>query len=121
MMGGDLLEVDGNSLQIRDRIIEVLDWIVDLRERVPECGFDELVNQWDDWVLPLKSSEFSPQAFTLEEVAAIRCVDGAMDAFANVTPPSIPDIQATLELAQWSKVVAATEMALGIMRRDGQH
>lgn len=107
------------ALQIRDRIIEVLDWIVDSRTRVPECGFDELVNQWADWALPLRSSEFTLQAFTLDEVAAIRCVDDAMAAFAKATPHSIPNTEATVEQAEWSKVAAMAAVALRIMRKHG--
>jgi len=107
------------ALQIRDRIIEVLDWIVDSRTRVPECGFDELVNQWDDWVLPLRSSGFSPQAFTLEEVAAVRCVDDALDAFSKATTHSIPDTEGTLTQTEWSNVEETAEVALKTMRKHG--
>jgi len=107
-------------LKIRDRIIEVLEWIVDSRTRVPECGFDELINQWDDWVLPLRSSGFSPQASTLVEVAAVRCVDDELDAFSKATPHSIPDTKATLTQAEWGKVVETAEVALRSMRKHGR-
>lgn len=85
-------------VRIRDRIIEVMDLIADSRTKVPDGGFDELINSWDDWVLPLKYKELPPQVFTQEEVADILNVADAIAEFGRITPRSIPN---TVETLHW--------------------
>ena len=98
--------------RIRERIIDVLEWIVDSRTKIPDCGFNGLVNLWDDWLHPFRQTEFSQQGFSIEEIAGIRRVDELLEAFCLVMPQSIPDTQATLRKEEWVQVTVAAEQAL---------
>jgi hypothetical protein len=104
---------------MRDRIIETLEWAVESREKVPACGFDELINSWDDFVLPFKDTEFPSQIFSAEEVAAIRRVDEAVAAFCNATPQCIPDTDATLQKDEWINLTVVAGYALSEMMKRG--
>jgi len=99
-------------------MIEVLDWIADSRTKVPDCGFGELINLWDDWVLPLKGTELPLQVFTQEEVSCIWRVADAIEEFCRETSESIPDTLEILQLGAWCRVVEAAESALVAMNGE---
>lgn len=81
--------------RIRNRIIENLEWIVDTGRGVPQFGFNELINSWDDWAGPVWDENRFPQAvFSRDEIRAIHAVSLAIAAFADETSQSIPDIDA---------------------------
>jgi hypothetical protein len=44
--------------RIRNRIIEMLEWIVDSECIPPELGMNELINSWADWVPGLPAADY---------------------------------------------------------------
>jgi len=81
--------------------METLEWIAVSRTKVPTCGFDELINLLDDFVLPFRDTEFPSQIFSADEIIAIRRVDEAVTVFCSATPQYIPDTQDTLQKGEW--------------------
>lgn len=107
--------------RIRNRIIETLEHIVAGEHKVPDYGFDELVNDWDDYArLELLNDEFASPVYTATEVDLIRGVTMAVDAMCSVTPQSISNDDATLALPEWKQVVATTQAALNEMLKRGK-
>jgi hypothetical protein len=107
--------------RVRNRIIEMLEWLLACEHTPPEPGMDALINFWDDWVSsPFDPRYFLPPVFTGTEQALICQVSRAIDAFCDATPASITDVQAALKLPEWAAVIAAVRPALLIMTARGR-
>lgn len=107
--------------RIRNRIIETLEIIVESEVSVPAYGFDELVNDWDDYVrIEMPDDEFPTPVYTATEIALMRDVTRAVDALSKATPQSIPNDDATLALPEWGQLVATAQNALGEMLKRGK-
>lgn len=113
-----MTDLQATSL-MRDRIIEILEWMVESHKKVPSCGFDGLINFWDDFVLPFKDTEFPSQIFSVAEAAAICRVDEAVVVFCNATPQCIPDTENTLQSAEWTNVTMVADYALSEVIKSG--
>lgn len=98
--------------RIRNRIIEMLEWIIESENKVPTLGFDELINAWEDWVSsPLQKDAFPVPVYTAAENDRLREVSFALDALCNATPTSITDDVAVLALPEWVVVVETARNA----------
>lgn len=105
--------------RIRNRLIEVLGWIVDARADVPACGFDELVNSWNDWA-PIEVDDLPHQVFTPTEIAGIRSVGEAIEGFCAATPSSVPNTLEIVRLHEWIRVTAIAGQTLNEMIKRGK-
>jgi hypothetical protein len=105
--------------RIRNRIIEMLEWILESEQKTPILGFNELINSWEDWVSsPLREDEFPMPVYTAGESHRLREVSSAVDTLCNATPPSITDDAAVLSLPEWALVVEAARNAYAeLMKR----
>lgn len=107
--------------RIRNRIIEMLEWIVECESTPPELGMNELVNAWEDWVpIPLMEHYFNGPVFTEEEENLIREVSFQMNAFCDKTPKTIRDDIASIRLPEWSKVIVASKLTHVVMLQRGR-
>jgi hypothetical protein len=107
--------------RIRNRIIEVLEWIVGSERAVPELGFDELVNSWEDWTDFSKDESHFPSAvFTRGEVFQITNVSAQIASLCKATPQSIPDTLPTLQSQPWAAVVTSAKAALSELNKRGR-
>jgi hypothetical protein len=105
--------------RIRNRVIEMLDWLIEFEPMPSELGMNELVNSWEDWVpSPLPEQYFPEPVFASSEERLIRRVSIAIDSFCIATPQSIEDERAAIGLPQWAAVVeAATAAKIELLRR----
>jgi hypothetical protein len=107
--------------RIRNRIIELLEQLVECETSPPELGMNELINSWDDWVpSPLVEGYFPPPVFTNSEQNVIRRTSVAIDEFCEVTPKSIEDDRAVLRLPRWALVIETSKLALSTMMERGK-
>ena len=107
--------------RIRNRIIEMLEWIIDSENRAPTVGFDELINSWEDWVSsPLQTDAFPPPVYTPAEGERLRDVSLAVDELCNATPTSITGDVAVLALPEWVAVVETARTAHGELMMRGR-
>ena len=107
--------------RIRNRIIEMLEWIIESENQAPTLGFDELINSWEDWVSsPPQENAFPVPVYTAAESDRLRKVCLALDAFCNATPTSITADVAVLALPEWMTVVESARNAHAeLMMREG--
>lgn len=92
--------------RIRNRIIEMLERIIESEKKAPTLGFDELINSWEDWVSsPPQKDEFPVPVYTAAESDRLREVSLAVDALCKATPTSITDDVGALVLPEWTVVV----------------
>ena len=106
--------------RIRNRIIEMLEWIIECESTPPEGGMNELINSWEDWVpLPTIQGYFPSPVFTSNEDSLLSSVSDAIDKFCEVTPKSIEDDLKVLSLPQWTGVILAAKEALAVMQKRG--
>lgn len=107
--------------RIRNRVVEILDWISECESTPPDLGMNELINSWEDWVpSPLPESYFPEPVFTPEEERLIRNVSSTIDTFCDATPKFIQDELSALRLPQWVAVVIAAKAAHIEMMKRGQ-
>ncbi|MDR2128957.1 MAG: hypothetical protein LBP52_07820 [Burkholderiaceae bacterium] len=107
--------------RVRNRIIEMLEWLVECETTPPDCGMDELINGWEDWVpAPFEPGLYLPPVFTEAEQELICRVSRAVDVFCDATPKSITDARAAIQLPQWAAVIAAARSALLVMLERGR-
>ena len=107
--------------RVRNRIIEMLEWLVECESTPPDLGMNELINCWEDWVpIPAPTDFFSPPVFTSTENAQLHAVSQALDAFCIATPPSIQDGVKAISLPEWAAVISAAKVALNTMMQRGK-
>lgn len=107
--------------RIRNRVIEMLDWLVECETTPPDLGMNELVNCWEDWVPShLPENYFPEPVFAPEEERLIRDVSLTMDAFCDATLKIIQADVATLRLPQWAAVVTTAKAASIAMMKRGR-
>lgn len=107
--------------RIRNRLFEYLEIVVASESSSPSCGLNELISQWEDWILhPLSAESFQPPTFTAEESKALRKVDSAWNAFCKVTPKIIVDESATICLPEWITFVTMSRLALDVLKVRGK-
>jgi hypothetical protein len=107
--------------RVRNRIIEMLEWLVECESTPPNLGMNELINCWEDWVpSPFEPDYFPPPVFTEAEQELIRQVSRAVDTFCCVTPKSITDERAALKLPQWAAIIMTARSALLVMAARGR-
>jgi hypothetical protein len=104
--------------RIRNRLIEVLGWIVDSRANVPDCGFDELINLWTDWA-PLHDQDMPREIYTSAEISGVRSVREAIERFCLATLSSVPNTIETTRLAEWVMVTEVARRSLEEMSKRG--
>jgi hypothetical protein len=115
--------------RVRNRIIEVLEWILGGESTPPEGGVNTPLNFWydfmppvppDDLQLELVQDYFSPPVFTPDEAKLVFEVSAAINAFYDATPNPIRDDAAAIALPQWAKVISMAKSALSIMLKRGR-
>jgi probable rRNA maturation factor len=105
--------------RIRNRVIEVLDWIIECETMPPNLGMGELINCWYDWVPGPLTTDYFPVFVSTEELL-LRNVSTAMDSFCDVTPKLITDELSVLSTPQWAAVVATAKIAFNEMMKRGR-
>src|SRR4051812_41255600 len=104
--------------RIRNRLIEYLEFVSDSEYKPPQLGFDELLNQWEDWVSrPITENLFPAPVYTEDEVEMLRHVDLAWEAFCDATPRSIKDEAAAIRLHEWAVFVRVARQTLNTFSR----
>jgi len=107
--------------RIRNRIIEVLEWLIECETVPPEVGMNGLINLWEDFVpSPLPDGYFPSPVFTRIEDLLIRDVGKAIDEFCDATPKSIKDECAAIALPQWGAIVVTARRSLTEMMMRGK-
>lgn len=107
--------------RVRNRVIELLDWLVECETTPPNCGVLELLNFWEDWIpSPIPENCFPEPVFTPEEELHIRITNAQLDAFFHAISKSIEDDSAALRLPEWAAVVAAAKAARIEMMKRGR-
>ncbi|WP_397456410.1 hypothetical protein [Pseudomonas versuta] len=101
------------SQRIRNRTVELLEWLIECENEPPRFGMNELINSWADWVpVSVAKGHFTAQGFTPLQSDLVQTVSAAIDAFCQATPQNIGDDAAVIALPQWGIVVAAARQAL---------
>ena len=107
--------------RIRNRIIEMLEWVIESENKVPTLGFDELINSWADWVSsPFQIDAFPVPVYTAAECDRLREVSLAVDSLCNATPTSTTDGVAVLSLPEWVIVVETARNAHAELMKRGR-
>ena len=107
--------------RVRNRVIEMLEWLIECESIPPDLGMNELINCWADWVpTPLSDDYFPVPVFSEAEQKRVRDVNNAVDKFCDVTPRNIVDANAALKLPEWSVVVESAKLALADMMARGR-
>lgn len=107
--------------RIRNRIIEVLEWLIECESTPPELGLNELINFWKDWVSSsLQENEFPISVYTELEDKLLREVNSAINAFCEVTPLSIIDEAEAMALPEWKVLIAAVWRTYIAMMKRGK-
>ena len=107
--------------RIRNRIIEMLEWMIESESKVPAVGFDELTSLWEDWVMsPFQKDLYPVPVYTAEESECIRKVSHAVDALCNATPSSITADATVLTLPEWAVVVETARKAHAVLMKRGR-
>lgn len=107
--------------RIRNRIVELLEWLIECENEPPRFGMNELINSWEDWVPTLSSKEyFTTQGFTSAESDFLLKVSAAIEDFCEATPDPIEHDDAAIALPQWCLVIAAAKPALFAMKASNK-
>jgi hypothetical protein len=107
--------------RVRNRIIEMLEWLIECESTPPQLGMDELINSWEDWVpIPVEQGYFPCPVFTSEEADLLCKVSSVIRTFCEITPKSIQDGAAAVALPQWVSVISAAKSALSVMCKRGR-
>ncbi|CRM23561.1 MULTISPECIES: hypothetical protein [Pseudomonas] len=105
--------------RIRNRIVELLEWLIECENEPPRFGMNELINSWEDWVPPLSSKGyFTTQGFTPAESEFLLNVSAAIEDFCEATPNPIEHDDAAIALPQWRLVIAAAKPTLSAMKAN---
>jgi hypothetical protein len=76
--------------RIRNRLIEYLEMIVDYQIAPPPFDTNELLNQWEDWVvMPCSTLSFQPPVFTLDEANLLVNVGSAWEIICNLADTNV--------------------------------
>ena len=107
--------------RIRNRIIEMLEWVIECEHTAPDLGLEELVNAWDDLVdSPFQPDRFPDPTYTDEERQSLRAVSAAMDAFCVATPQKIIDQDGALMLSEWKTLTSRAKDAYTCLMNRGR-
>lgn len=103
--------------RIRNRIVELLEWLIECENEPPRCGMNELINSWEDWVpTPSPKGYFVDQGFTPMQNVLLVNVSAAIEDFCEATPEPIENDAAAITLPQWRLVIAAAKPTLSAMK-----
>jgi hypothetical protein len=107
--------------RIRNRIIEMLELLIECESSPSEFGLNELINFWEDWVSsPLQEDEFPTSVYTEVEGKLLREVSLTINAFCEVTPQSITDETGAMALPEWTAVIVTARLAYITMMKRGR-
>lgn len=107
--------------RIRNRIIEMLEWLIECESTPPKPGLNELINCWEDCVSsPLQEDQFPMPVYTEVEDKLLQAVSLAVNTFCDVTPQSITDETGAMLLPEWIAVIAAARLAHIAMMERGK-
>lgn len=87
--------------RIRSRLIELLGSFVAFSQEQGTTDLNELLNEWEDWVgieHPIQQKDFDGPVYTAVEYEVLLSVDKAWERFCKVTPQTITDTKAALQL-----------------------
>jgi hypothetical protein len=108
--------------RIRNRLIEVCEWIVDY-EKNPNIDPNGLINSWYDYFDGCNPSCTEP-VYSPSESRRLMVVAEAMDNLCRVTPQTIPSdsnsLQAFFRLAEWQVLKKAVRSALKELQVRGR-
>lgn len=105
----------------RNRVIEMLEWLIECEHTPPDLGMNELINSWSDYVPSSVEPKYVlAEVFTDAEQKSILRVNTAVDAFCDATPQSITDEHAALRLPEWTTVVVLSRSALSLLMERGK-
>lgn len=105
--------------RIRNRIVELLEWLIECENEPPRFGMNELINSWEDWAPTLSSKGyFTTQGFTPAESEFLLNVSAAIEVFCEATPNPIEQDDAAIVLPQWRLVIAAAKLAFSAMKAN---
>jgi hypothetical protein len=111
--------------RVRNRIIEYLELASSLAAQrryqatAPVSVPNEVVNQWEDWVLD-PAFGWEPPVFSREEGAAIATFHQVWDEVARATPNPLPPLEETVLLPDWEKLRSAAESAARVFAYRGR-
>ncbi|MCB9540072.1 MAG: hypothetical protein H6704_27985 [Myxococcales bacterium] len=113
---------DGVALNVRRRVVEVLELIaseesqLEYQTQAPGVHVaHEIFNQWEDWYRP--SAEYFPLAFTAEELEVLRAFHEVYEQVCAETPQILPPIGLFVATEAWRRYSRAAHHALGRLRR----
>lgn len=107
--------------RIRNRIIEMLEWLIECESTPLKFRLNELINFWEDWVSsPLQEDEFPMPVYTEVEDKLLREVNSTVNAFCEVTPQLITNEAEAVALPEWSAVIVAARLAHIAMIKRGK-
>jgi hypothetical protein len=108
--------------RIRNRLIEVCEWIVDY-EKNPSIDPNGLMNFWYDFWTDVKTPSGDP-VYSPSETRMLSLVGQAMDSLCNATPKRMPDdpesLKALFQRPEWQKLKLAAQSALNELLTRGR-
>ena len=108
--------------RIRNRVIECLEMLSEYEADPPAFDLNEVLNQWEDWVVPTRGLEeaFPTPPYSMAERQSLGAVRVEWEVLCSATPQIIRDEAEVMALPEWSKLMDATNAALIILRRRGE-
>ncbi|MFC0349174.1 hypothetical protein [Undibacterium danionis] len=92
--------------RIRNRILEIIEWIIESEKTPPELGFNNLINHWDDWTYNSKqASDFPAPFFSESEGQLLAALTDAINIFCQITLTGIKNENEALHSPEWKSVI----------------
>jgi hypothetical protein len=107
--------------RVRNRIFEYLEGVTEYPRARGVWDLNELINEWESWVdHPFLPGDFSPPAFSADEMNALAITHDAWLAFADSTPQDIKDEPAALCMPEWKAFVDTCSAAIKVFQVRGR-
>ncbi len=107
--------------RIRNRILEIVEWIVESEVTPPKLGFNSLINHWDDWTINSnQASDFPLPFFSENEGHLLVALGEAINAFCQATSKEIKNDEEALHSPEWKSVLTLARHTYEEMMKRGR-
>jgi hypothetical protein len=107
--------------RIRNRLFEIVEWIIESEANPPSLGFNALINYWDDWTnSSTQASDFPAPIYSTNEAQLLVKLGQAIDTFCKVRPQTMETEVEALHSPEWKSVLVLAHQTYEEMMKRGR-
>nr|WP_315467921.1 hypothetical protein [uncultured Undibacterium sp.] len=107
--------------RIRNRLFEIVEWIIESDANPPSLGFNALINYWDDWTnSSTHASDFPAPIYSANEGQLLVKLGEAIDTFCKVTPQTMETEVEASHSPEWKSVLVLAHQTYEEMMKRGR-